>query len=135
MITVKDGNGAAVLLNSDLFNGGQTPRHSIEVNGAAVSAAAPFPVAMVPYVTTPLGYEQLATFSTAQTLSVPAGATIAVIAVSGNDCRYLDNGSTPTATGGMPLRVGEKLTYTGSLAALKFIPQAGTATLDVLFYK
>ena len=85
---------------------------------------------------TPLGYQQISAFSTAQALTAPSGATFAVISVETQAVRYRDDGTAPTASAGMPIAVGAApFVYTGSLSAIQFIPQTGSATLDIAYYK
>ena len=49
--------------------------------------------------------------------------------------RWRDDGTAPTATVGMLLSAGQTQTFSGDLAALKFIQTgAGVATLNVSFY-
>lgn len=87
-----------------------------------------------PYVYTPLGYQQI-TVSALSSLTVPTGATIAYISVETAAVRYRDDGTAPTATVGMPVAIGQQLTYSGNLAAIQFIAQTGTPVLDVSYYK
>jgi hypothetical protein len=82
-----------------------------------------------------LGYQPITSLSTATALTVPAGATVAYIQVSGAAIRYRDDGTTPTASVGMPVPVGSMLTYSGSLSAIQFIQQTAGAVLDVSYYK
>jgi hypothetical protein len=82
----------------------------------------------------PLGFQQLASFSTAQTLTVPATATMAIISVETNAIRWRDDGTAPTASVGMPVAVGQTFIYSGNLSAITFIPQTGSATMDVSYY-
>lgn len=90
-----------------------------------------------PYQGTPLGYQQIgsATLAAATLLTVPAGATYAVIQAETEGSRWRDDGSAPTATVGMTLAAGEELAYSGSLAALQFIRQAAGAILNINYYK
>jgi hypothetical protein len=81
-----------------------------------------------------LGYQQI-TLSGAASLTVPAGATSAVITAEAQAVRYRDDGVAPTATVGMPLAVGVPLQYTGPLASVKFIQQTSGAILNILYYK
>lgn len=83
---------------------------------------------------TPLGYQQITSLATAQSLTVPAGATIALISIEGAPIRYRDDGVAPTATVGMPLLAGQAFQYSGTLSAIQFIQQSASATLDVLYY-
>lgn len=85
----------------------------------------------------PAGYQQVTSItSTAKGLTVPAntGANYAVIRVAGANLRWRDDGTAPTATVGVPLNIGEVLNYDGNLAAVQFIAQAGTGSLDVSYY-
>ena len=49
--------------------------------------------------------------------------------------RYRDDGTAPTSTVGFPLAANEKLIYDGDLAKFQIISQAGTITVDYLFYR
>jgi hypothetical protein len=82
----------------------------------------------------PLGFQQITSLSAATALTVPAGATIAVIQTEAQAVRWRDDGTDPTATVGLPLSVGTQLEYSGNLAALKFIEQASGAKLNVSYY-
>lgn len=84
-------------------------------------------------VDTPCGYQQVTDLSASVGLTVPASATRALIVAESQAVRYSDF-STPTASVGMPLAVGQPLWYTGSLTALRFIEQTASAKLNVLFY-
>lgn len=84
---------------------------------------------------TPRGYEQITSLGTAQALSVPAGANLALIQAQGQAVRYRDDGVGPTATVGMPIAAAGSLSYNGDLAALRFIEQAAGAVLNVLYYQ
>lgn len=100
------------------------------------SSTSPMPVATAPYQATPLGYVQFAAVSTLQTLTPPAGARCAVFGIETNAIRWRDDGTAPTATVGQPTAVGQPLTICDvSLAAVQFIPQTGSATVDVSYYK
>ena len=84
----------------------------------------------------PVGYQQIAAFSTLQTLTVPTGATCALIRTETNTVRWRDDGTSPTASVGMPLIPGDDyLFYNGTLSVLAFIPATGSATLNVVYYK
>jgi len=93
----------------------------------------------IPYALVPTGYQQIASFSTVQSLTVPAaGARAAYITVSGNAVRFRDDGVAPSATVGVTLPVttnGLPFVYYGTISALQFIPVTGSATLDVLYYR
>lgn len=98
------------------------------------SVLEPNTMQFVPGSSTPVGYQQIASFATLQTLTVPAGARFAEIYVSGNACRYRDDGTNPTASVGFPLVVGTNFEYTGSLGDFAIIPETGSATIDVVYY-
>jgi len=82
----------------------------------------------------PLGYQQIVGLVASTALTVPAGATLALVVTEAQAVRWRDDGTAPTATIGMSLVIGALLEYGGSLAALRFIQQAATATLNVSYY-
>lgn len=82
----------------------------------------------------PLGYVQVASFSTLQTLTPPAGATAMVLSVEGNAIRWRDDGTNATASVGMPVAVGQTFSYSGNMGAFTMIPQTGSATVDIAYY-
>lgn len=87
-----------------------------------------------------VGYQQITSVGTAVGLTVPSSrssggkANYAVIVAEGDDVRWRDDGISPSATVGMPLAAGERLQYDGDLNAIKFIEQAGGATLNISYY-
>ena len=83
---------------------------------------------------TPLGYQQITTLSSAQALTVPAGATFAVIDGEAQAVRWRDDGTNPSATVGNQLAVGGILEYGGDLSAIKFIEAVASAKLNVSYY-
>lgn len=87
---------------------------------------------------TPLGYQQITSLSGATHLTVPTGATQAVIFVEAQAVRFRDDGTAPTATVGAPLGVtgaGLPYVYNGTLSAIQFIEQTSSAKLDILYYR
>ena len=101
----------------------------------AISPANPLPVTTA--TTTgrlAKGYQQLSSLASAQTLTPPAGATFALVACEGQSVRWRDDGTSPTASVGMELMVGQTLVYDGPLAAISFIQEAASAKLNVAFY-
>lgn len=93
-------------------------------------------------VTSCLGYQQITSLSAAAALTVPqrdaTGANqkpvLALIVAEGAAVRWRDDGVDPTASVGMPLAVGVPFAYDGDLSRIRFIQQAGTATLNVSYY-
>jgi hypothetical protein len=86
---------------------------------------------------TPLGYQQYTTLSSAIGLtSIPKGATYALIQVEGENVRWRDDGTAPTASLGMILIAGnEPDAFIGSVfKAAKFIQVSSSATLNVSYY-
>jgi hypothetical protein len=81
-----------------------------------------------------LGYEAIEDLSTAQSLTVPPGATLALITVSGAAVRYRDDGVVPTADLGMPLLPGQSYNVVIELNQVKYIEQATGVRLDVIYY-
>lgn len=85
----------------------------------------------------PLGYQQLTLSSSAQALTVPAGATVAVFRVETANARWRDDGTLPTTSAGFPLLSTDTVPfeYAGTLSALEFIAQSGSPVLDVTYYR
>lgn len=83
----------------------------------------------------PLGYQQITTLSAAATLTVPVGATIAIIEVETQAVRWRDDGTAPTSTVGTPIAVAGTLEYSGTLSAIQFIEQTASAKLNVSYYR
>jgi hypothetical protein len=82
----------------------------------------------------PKGYQQIAATSAAQTLTIPSGTKIAIISIRGNDARYRDDGTAATATVGMPIYMGQAITFTTGLSALSFISIANTTEYNISYY-
>lgn len=61
-------------------------------------------------------------------------SNMVLIAVENNNVRWWSDGTTPTATDGIPVNSGESLEIYGwyNLLALKIIAQSGTATLQMM---
>ncbi len=81
-----------------------------------------------------LGYQQITSLSASTALTVPVGATMALIVPETQAVRWRDDGTAPTATVGMPLAIGVSLSYDGDLKAVRFIEQAASAKLNVAYY-
>ena len=84
--------------------------------------------------TTVLGYQQITNLSDSTALTVPVGATLALIVAETQAVRWRDDGTDPTASVGMPLATGVSLSYDGDLRAIRFIQQLASATLNVSYY-
>jgi hypothetical protein len=85
-------------------------------------------------VDTPLGYQQITSLSSSAALTIPAGAKRAIIQAETQDVRWRDDGTAPTASVGMVISAGDRLAYTGSLSAIRFIEATASAKLNVSYY-
>jgi hypothetical protein len=82
-----------------------------------------------------LGYQQITSLSTAQPLTVPAGAARALVQPESQSVRWRDDGTAPTASVGNILAVGDTLEYdSASLAVVKFIEITASAKLNIHYY-
>lgn len=81
-----------------------------------------------------LGYQQITSLSAATGLTVPVGATSALIVASTQYIRWRDDGTNPTGSVGMPLLTDTYFSYDGDLNRIKFIEQASGAVLNVSYY-
>lgn len=88
-----------------------------------------------------LGYQQITSLAAATALTVPKGATRAIITAETQAVRWRDDGTDPTTAIGMPLAAGASFTYsafnqaTQALAPIKFIEQAASAKLNIAYYE
>lgn len=83
----------------------------------------------------PLGYQQVSSLSTAQALTIPTGCSLVRVIPQTQAVRWRDDGTNPTATVGQPLAVGAELVYDATgLTALRFIEQAASAVINVVYY-
>ncbi len=84
----------------------------------------------------PLGYQQISatTLATAQKLTLPAGAKVALVSLDVGAVRWRDDGTAPTATVGMPFSSGSYITFTANLATIQFIAATGSPIMNVSFY-
>lgn len=93
-------------------------------------------------ITTRLGYQQIATLTSAQSLTVPSRdvnglavkPSIALITPETQGVRWRDDGVAPTASVGMPLAAGVTLQYDGDLTKIQFIEQTASAKLNISYY-
>jgi hypothetical protein len=84
----------------------------------------------------PLGYQQITSLASAEKLTVPAGATLAIIKAEAQAVRWRDDGTAPTASVGMPmLATDSALEYSGTLIDLQFIAETDGAILNVSYYR
>lgn len=81
-----------------------------------------------------LGYQQITSLSASTGLTVPSGATLAVIVPEVQPVRWRDDGVAPTASAGMPLGVETVLSYDGDLNRIRFIEQTASSALNVSYY-
>lgn len=73
--------------------------------------------------------------STAIGFTPPANSTWCILSIETNSVRWRDDGTNPTASIGVPMVAGEKILYTASLSAIKFIRQSADASLQGACYK
>ena len=93
-------------------------------------------------VTTCMGYQQITSLPSATNLTIPqttpnglnAKPVFALIVAEGQAVRWRDDGTSPSASVGMPLAVGIPLQYDGDLTNIKFIEQVGGAKLNISYY-
>ena len=81
-----------------------------------------------------LGYQQITSLSSATGLTVPRGATLALIVPETQNVRWRDDGTSPTASVGMPIFVGASLSYDGDFNKIKFIEETASAKLNISYY-
>lgn len=82
-----------------------------------------------------LGYQQVTNLTAAVGLTVPAGAGLALLQVTGQNVRWRDDGTDPTTTVGMVLTAaGDPYPFSGDLSKIKFIESSATAVLNVAYY-
>lgn len=84
-------------------------------------------------VLTPAGFQQITTGASASALTVPGGATYALVQADAA-IRYRDDGTNPTATVGILISAAGVLFYTGSLAAFRLIGVVVGATVNIAYY-
>ena len=84
--------------------------------------------------TTCLGYQQITSLTSSTALTVPAGATLALIVPEGQMVRWRDDDVAPTAGVGMPVLPNASLSYDGDLRKLRFIESSASAKLNVAYY-
>jgi hypothetical protein len=93
-------------------------------------------------ITSIYGYQQITSLSSSTALTVPprdvsgiVGSPVtAYIRCETQGVRWRDDGVAPTASVGFPLSPGDVLVYDGDLKSIRFIQQAASATLNVVYY-
>ena len=81
-----------------------------------------------------LGYQQITSLSSSTALTVPAGATLALIVPETQTVRWRDDGTAPTSTVGVPVLANTSFSYDGDLQKIRFIQTASGAVLNVAYY-
>lgn len=84
---------------------------------------------------TPMGYQQITSLGTATGLTVPTGARWAVLQAEAQTLRWRDDGTSPTATVGMPLEVADEHVYKGDLPTIEVIETTAGGILNVSYYR
>ena len=86
---------------------------------------------------TALGFEQITALSSSAALTVPSGATIAVVQADVADVRWRPDGATtaPTASVGMLLPAGAERVFDGGLSSVRFIQVTSGAVINVSYYQ
>ena len=100
----------------------------------AVSMSSDGELLSAPGNLTALGYQQITSLASAAALTVPTGATVAVIQAEAQSIRWRDDGTNPTTSVGMVLAAGESLFFTGSLSGFRAIEVAASAKLNISYY-
>lgn len=84
--------------------------------------------------TTCLGYQQITSLTSSTALTVPAGASLALIVPETQNVRWRDDGVAPTASVGMLVPANSSMSYDGDLKAIRFIAATSGAILNVSYY-
>lgn len=80
------------------------------------------------------GFQQITTLNAASALTVPPGATFALIQAESQNVRWRSDGTNPTAGVGEILYVGDKPTlFSENLSALRFIEVTPSAKINVTY--
>ena len=81
-----------------------------------------------------LGYQQITSLSSSTALTVPTGATMALIIPETQNVRWRDDGVAPTTTVGMPVLTNTSMSYDGDLKKIRFIAATAGAILNISYY-
>ena len=84
--------------------------------------------------TTCLGYQQITSLTSSTALTVPAGASLALIVPETQNVRWRDDGVAPTASVGMLVVANSSMSYDGDLQKIRFIAATAGAVLNVSYY-
>ena len=82
----------------------------------------------------PVGHQQITDVSSAVGLTVPPGATVALIGVADQAVRWRDDGTDPTATVGMVIAAGAEIEYSADLTAITIIEVVAGAELNISYF-
>jgi hypothetical protein len=82
----------------------------------------------------PLGFQQITNLTVPVGFTVPEGAVVAIVTPEDAGVRYIDDGTIPTSTHGMPIGPGVSSTFAGSLDTPLFVEQTEGAKLNVTYY-
>lgn len=146
--SVVSGSLSAIETNIDIFNidissevkislaVSETGSDTVNIFGPGTAEVSLYPERnMYPVIGNPLAYEQLTSMEEATDLTVPQGASRALITVSGKPVRLRVDGVDPTSTVGFPLPPGTMLMLDGNLSKFCFIQTAPGSIVDVLYFK
>ena len=84
-------------------------------------------------ISTPMGYSQITSLSSAVGLNAKNGRWALIQAV-GQNVRWRDDGTDPTASVGMILYAGQTLPYYGDIKKIRLIETAASAEVNVVVY-
>ena len=82
----------------------------------------------------PLGYEQINDLSSSIGLTVLEGARLALINIQDQAVRWRDDGTSPTASVGMPIAAGGELSYSGTLSKIELIEVVAGAEANIAYF-
>lgn len=81
-----------------------------------------------------LGYQQITSLSSAQTLTIPAGTEYAIVQAETQACRWRHDGTAPTASIGLRLILGTELRVEEQVSRIQFIEETASAKLNISYY-
>lgn len=80
------------------------------------------------------GYQQITSLGSAVGLTPPAGSRVALIQPEGQNVRWRDDGTNPTASVGVLLYNGDLFLYSGNLGDIRLIEVAASAKVNISYY-